>query len=180
MEKFKIIGERIKELRTSNELTQLQFSKKVGCTTTTLSAYENNLKQPSLSIIMDISKTFNVSLDWLCGLSDKINNSFEFKTYSDVIHVLNSLERSDINLEIVELKDCLLAKNYESIPAIIFDNYDFLSFLWDWENMLGVRDNLVIKENLYDLWIKDQLEQNNSLIRNAPINNSNKDKSSQS
>ena len=66
-------------------MTQKEFSAFVGCTAATLSAYENGSKSPSLEIIKGIAEKCNVSIDWLCGLSEKMNTSDEIKTYSDVL-----------------------------------------------------------------------------------------------
>lgn len=173
---FSILANRIKQLRSSLNKTQREFASIVGCTAATLSAYENGSKSPSLEIVKNIAEKTNTSIDWLCGLSNRKNSNCEFKTYSDVIEVLNALEQTDIHLEVVEHKDSIYGKQYDYIPAIIFDNIDILTFLNDWMNMIGVRENMTIKEDLYKLWIKDQLEQNNKDISNNPLDSYKSDK----
>jgi len=77
---FKILAKRIKELRTSLKLTQKLFAEKVGCTAATLSAYENGSKSPSLEIVKNIAEKCNVSIDWLVGLSNAVNEKEKIET----------------------------------------------------------------------------------------------------
>ena len=83
---FSVLAIRIKKLRTSMKMTQKEFSAFVGCTAATLSAYENGSKSPSLEIIKEIAEKCHISIDWICGLSDRqyiVKNSIW--TYSDII-----------------------------------------------------------------------------------------------
>ena len=85
---FSVLAVRIKELRKIMKMTQKEFSAFVGCTAATLSAYENGSKSPSLEIIKGIAEKCHISIDWLCGLSDKMKNSNEPETYADIIDLL--------------------------------------------------------------------------------------------
>ncbi len=89
---FTVLAIRIKELRSSMNMTQREFSTFVGCTAATLSAYENGSKSPSLEIIKGIAEKCNVSIDWLCGLSNKMKNDDTPQTYADVIDLLVKAE----------------------------------------------------------------------------------------
>jgi len=59
------LNERIKKLRKSLDLTQQEFSGKIGTTANVLTNYETGRRNPSNSVINNICKTFNVSEDWL-------------------------------------------------------------------------------------------------------------------
>ena len=63
-------GKKIRELRKNNGLTQLEFAKKVGISRVTICKYENESLDLSTKSITAICKTFNVSADYLLGLSD--------------------------------------------------------------------------------------------------------------
>lgn len=84
----KIFSERIKEIRNARNETQKEFAKFVNSTAATISAYENGTKNPSLEVVANIANKCNVSIDWLCGLSDKkqINkknrNLFRYPNFS--------------------------------------------------------------------------------------------------
>lgn len=61
-EKF---GKLIKEIRKKNNLTQKQFADKYNVTYQAVSKWENGLNMPDTSLIRQISKDFNISLDEL-------------------------------------------------------------------------------------------------------------------
>lgn len=62
-----MIGEKIKELRIKNSLTQKELANKLCVTAQAVSRWENNEVEPSVSTIKEISSLFNVSVDSLFG-----------------------------------------------------------------------------------------------------------------
>lgn len=62
------IGDRIKELRLSQNLTQEQFGKLFGIVKSTVSLYENNRSVPDDEIKTAICRYFHVSMDYLMGI----------------------------------------------------------------------------------------------------------------
>lgn len=64
-------GERIREVRKNTGCNQKEFCAALGIPQSTLSAYETNRMQPTISTLMKIAEKFNVSLDWLCGIERK-------------------------------------------------------------------------------------------------------------
>ncbi len=65
-----MLGKRIKLLRESRNLTQLELSKLVNISNTTLSQYESGHRAPSDGIKIKIANYFNVSVDYLLGNTD--------------------------------------------------------------------------------------------------------------
>ena len=65
-------GEKLKDLRKSQGLNQKQVAEKLGITSATVSAYELGKKYPSLDILIKICTIFDVSSDFLLGLSDSM------------------------------------------------------------------------------------------------------------
>ena len=63
------VGERIKDLREDNNLTQLQLGKALNMTQRKISYIENNRYEPCIQDIIDICKFFKVSADYILGLS---------------------------------------------------------------------------------------------------------------
>jgi transcriptional regulator with XRE-family HTH domain len=59
------VNERIKELRKSLGLTQLEFGEQVGVKANTIGNYEIGLRTPSDAVIRAICREFNVNEDWL-------------------------------------------------------------------------------------------------------------------
>ena len=64
-----MLSERIYELRMSFGWTQVQLAQKLGVTKQTVSNWENDNIQPSIDMLVKLSKIFNVSTDYLLGLT---------------------------------------------------------------------------------------------------------------
>ena len=64
------IGKRIREIRKENNLSQLEFGKLLCVSQDNVSLWENGKSYPSAHHLIIISKTFNVSTDYILGLSD--------------------------------------------------------------------------------------------------------------
>lgn len=63
-------GERLKGLRISRGLNQIDFAKAIGVSKGVISLWENNLREPTLSNIIAIIKFFNESADYVLGFVD--------------------------------------------------------------------------------------------------------------
>jgi len=62
-----LIGQRIKDLRKSNNLTQQQLGKLLNVTKVSVCCYENGTRTPSLDTLIDLSNIFHTSLDYFVG-----------------------------------------------------------------------------------------------------------------
>ena len=71
---------RLKELREQRRLNQEGLALKLSVSQSTISAYEVGERTPDLETLLNITKFFDVSLDYLVGLSD-VKQSI---TYSDL------------------------------------------------------------------------------------------------
>lgn len=63
-------GERLKELRHEKNIGQVELSKSVGVSKGIISMWENGLREPTMSNLIAIAKFFEVSIDYLVGLTD--------------------------------------------------------------------------------------------------------------
>ena len=66
-----MFDERLKELRKSLGISQIEFGKRLNVTKQCISNWENNNIMPSIDMLIRISKTFSVSADYLLGLDDQ-------------------------------------------------------------------------------------------------------------
>lgn len=64
------IGNRIAELRKEKGFSRVQFAQQIGIPSTTLRNYETGVREPGHSFIVQMAKEFNVSTDYLLGLTD--------------------------------------------------------------------------------------------------------------
>ncbi len=66
----KIIGERIKELRLENDLSQAKLGDFLQVSQDTISLWENSKALPTTEYVIIMCKIFDVSADYLLGLKD--------------------------------------------------------------------------------------------------------------
>lgn len=140
---LQIFSERIKEVRTSLNMTQKAFAAELGITASALSAYEKNGINPSISIAKGIAEKYHISIDWLCGLSDTktINGENNIYTYSDIIKICQNTKRP-----------------IESINNICDSLYRNMHlFMRDFEHMTKLKSDKMIDQELFDLWIEKTL-----------------------
>lgn len=165
MSNFEIFSIRLKELRTSMNLTQKQFAEIVGTTSVTISAYENNAKKPSLDIVKDIAEKCNVSLDWLCGLSDKKKSDNELETYSDIVEFLFRIKEKcecfDLDIVDATRRNQGIKKDTK---AVSFGNKKINEFIGDWIKILSA-NGIFDDTELYDLWKEKTLKKYNVPIK---------------
>ena len=69
----KSFSARLKEVRKAKSLTLEQLGNDLGSSKGTFSALETGRKKPSLDMVINLSNYFNISIDYLLGLSDDPN-----------------------------------------------------------------------------------------------------------
>ncbi|MDE5721877.1 MAG: helix-turn-helix domain-containing protein [Clostridia bacterium] len=62
---------RLKQLRESNNITQLRLALDLGTNQNTISRYETGEREADYSMLIKIADYFNVSLDYLLCRTDK-------------------------------------------------------------------------------------------------------------
>lgn len=77
-----MFSERIKELRMSYGLSQVEFGKKIGVTKQSVCNWENSNILPSIDMLIKIAGVFSVSTDYILGLDDR--NSLDATGLSDI------------------------------------------------------------------------------------------------
>lgn len=65
-----MIGTRIKELRKKRKITQIELSEYLNISQSTLALYESQKRAVSIDTLIKISQFFNVTTDYLLGISD--------------------------------------------------------------------------------------------------------------
>lgn len=65
-----VLGQRIRQLRQERHLTQTQFGQVLNLAESTISLYESNHRSPDYHILLQIADFFDVSVDYLLGLTD--------------------------------------------------------------------------------------------------------------
>lgn len=84
--------ERIKELRNSLGINQVEFGRRLHVTKQCVSNWENGNIQPSIDMLVKIASTFSVSSDYLLGLSNCCTLDAEGLTNEQILHIRNIID----------------------------------------------------------------------------------------
>ena len=87
-----MFDERIKELRNSLGINQVEFGRKLNVTKQCVSNWENGNIQPSIDMLIRIAVTFSVSADYLLGLSNRRTLNAEGLTTEQILHIRNIID----------------------------------------------------------------------------------------
>lgn len=90
--------DRFAQLLKENNLTCYKVSKDTGIATATLSDWKNEKSVPKVEKLKIISKYFDVSIDWLLGVSDirQPFNNDESETFLDEYNKLSNNQKETI------------------------------------------------------------------------------------
>ena len=91
-----MLSERIYELRMSFGWTQVHLAQKLGVTKQTVSNWENDNIQPSIEMLIKLSKIFNVSTDYLLGLTptNSVNvDGLPVEFVSHIVQIIDDYKR---------------------------------------------------------------------------------------
>ena len=72
---MKHIGEKIKELRRKNDMTQEKLADYLNVTYQTVSKWETGITNPDLSLIVPLARLFKVTTDELLGMEEAISDA---------------------------------------------------------------------------------------------------------
>ena len=88
--------ERLTELLEDNNMSRLKLAKEINSTSTTINGYFNKDYFPTLEIAIRISKYFNISLDYLFGLSENFN-SLVSSSKKSILNTMKEMAFTDAN-----------------------------------------------------------------------------------
>lgn len=81
--------ERLKELRISLGMNQVQFGNKLMVSKQSVSNWESGYIQPPTDTLIKICRTFSVSADYLLGLSNECILDVSGLTTEQIMHIRN-------------------------------------------------------------------------------------------
>ena len=92
-------GDKLRALRMEKKLTQNELAARLGIVGASVSSYEKNKQYPSVEVLIQLCQTFDVSADYLLGLSDDKN--FNTSTLTEeqlqiVLRLINEFEQSNV------------------------------------------------------------------------------------
>ena len=141
----------IKSLRVDNDFTQQEIADALGITRSRYSNYENGINEPSLDILIRLSKLFNCSIDDL--LKIKINTIIKNKIDSIITEEpktslgLNEFNYSDLKKKLIENRNFYKKKKKTILGEIdvkiseIDSVLDFINNLYTEESLNEISHN---------------------------------------
>lgn len=85
-------GSRLKKLRLHNNMTQMELATMLGLTKSVISAYEKGIRFPSYDSLICISRTFEVSTDFLLGIESNIQFDFSGLSKNEINALVKLVE----------------------------------------------------------------------------------------
>lgn len=117
LEKFSY---RLTVLLDEHNMSQTQLAKKVGTTNVTICRYINGERIPRIDVVSKIASVFNVSLDYLLGISENVDTENLTKNQDvDIAILMKSLYSLDGNTH-------LSKKQIEMIKTLLLADKDFI------------------------------------------------------
>ena len=89
-----MLSEKIRELRKSHRISQVELAQVLCVTKQSVSNWENDNIQPSIDMLIKIAKYFSVSTDYLLDLDNKLTIDVSGLTQEQIAHI--KLIMSDI------------------------------------------------------------------------------------
>lgn len=82
-----MLNEKIKKLRISYNMSQVDLAKRLGVSKQCVSNWENDNVQPSIEMLIKIAKFFNVSTDYLLDLDEKDLINVRGLSEAEIAHI---------------------------------------------------------------------------------------------
>jgi len=87
---------RLKKLREKQKLNQEGLAMKLNVSQSTISAYEVGERTPDLETLKAIARLFEVSIDYLVGISEKKQNISHADLKSDELEYINKYRQASL------------------------------------------------------------------------------------
>lgn len=123
-------GKIIRDLRIKNKLSSKELSKILNISESAISLYESGKRTPSISLIIKMADYFNVSTDYLLGVTEK-KYQFNAESETDLSVIIDNIvcffENSDYILYDGKIIDNNLAAIFKNFLMGISENMHLLS-----------------------------------------------------
>ena len=111
---------RLTVLLDENNMTQTQLAKKIGTSNVTICRYLTCERIPRLDVVTKIASVFNVSLDYLLGLSD--DKDIDISNFDNDLSIALSIKE----LYSLDKTSNLSKAQIELIKKLLLANKDFI------------------------------------------------------
>jgi transcriptional regulator with XRE-family HTH domain len=121
---MKVFGKRLKKLRQQQNMTQDELGAifEPPLAQSTIGTYERGLRQPSLENLIIISQYFNVSIDYLLGLTEEERNVTTYKEENPQ-ELKEFLNQNNILFNGAELTEEDKKRMVDILTGLFWDNF---------------------------------------------------------
>ena len=146
------LGDRIRKLRESRNMTQTELSEILGMKTyTTVSKWEKNENFPKGKDLKKLAEIFNVTSDYLLGLSDtKLGKITTQNEHPEILTIYNQLEEPKQEKVLDYAKEQLEEQNSSKIVSIFDKSQDGEDYITDYvEGLVAAGHGTFQEDNLH-------------------------------
>lgn len=146
------LGDRIRKLRESRNMTQTELSEILGMKTyTTVSKWEKNENFPKGKDLKKLAEIFNVTSDYLLGLSDtKLGKITTQNEHPEILTIYNQLEEPKQEKVLDYAKEQLEEQNNSKIVSIFDKSQDGEDYITDYvEGLVAAGHGTFQEDNLH-------------------------------
>ena len=147
------IKKRLKE--TFGDDTQVEIGRRINSSQANVSKMLSGSQEPTMETVFHIAKEYDVSVDWLLGLSDVKKRTTTLRTYGDVLKAFVSLGETGIIWPYPNNIISVDRSNPEMPEVTTFGVNDEIirSLLYEWKRMVQS------PEDIYDMWLEKRIEE---------------------
>lgn len=145
------LGDRIRKLRESRNMTQTELSEILGMKTyTTVSKWEKNENFPKGKDLKKLAEIFNVTSDYLLGLSDtKLGKITTQNEHPEILTIYNQLEEPRQE-KVLDFANAQLDEQESSKVASIFEKVSNEDYIIDYvEGLVAAGHGTFQEDNLH-------------------------------
>ena len=110
---------RLRDLRRENNLTSRELAKLLNVSQPTITRWENGLQEPSKKNVKKLASYFNVSSDYLLGLTDEREPYKKPLKFEEALKILENTKRNNDIFTITENFKNLTDEQLHTIATIV-------------------------------------------------------------
>ena len=151
-------SKRLKSERLKQGMTQKELSQKSGVAPATISSYEgvndSKTKYPPIDKAIALANALNVSLDWLCGGNESVDDKVIDPECYPLTTLIEDLMRVIQCADNFSVSTDDWGKQYLSINI---ETASLCNFVESWKKIKALKEDGTISESMHDDWLSGSL-----------------------
>lgn len=122
-----MISDKLKEIRERTGMNKKDFADSLGIKYTTYNNYEVGTREPASDFLIMISKKFDISIDYIMGLSDEKEKSHHYQLKSSEFEHIKKYRKLDAHGR--KMVDFVLKEESERSEAIVQEESEYIELV---------------------------------------------------